>query len=77
MEAKTSSSEGIKNTETYICIKILKDKGFNGELKKVKSFKKLLRIRRGKKGGNWIYTIEGFVNEEYIKGKYGIDEIKY
>lgn len=70
----------VSEIEAYlkaVAKEILKNKGFNDDLKRVESLKKLLRIKRSKKGGNWIYTIEGFVNEEYIKEKYGINEIKY
>ncbi|WP_047979730.1 DEAD/DEAH box helicase family protein [Ornithinibacillus contaminans] len=68
----------VKDIEPYlkaVATEVLKDKGYDSDLKKVESFKKLLWIKKGKTGGNWIYTIEGFVDENKIKEKYGIDMI--
>ncbi|PTY77369.1 hypothetical protein B5V88_10430, partial [Heyndrickxia sporothermodurans] len=42
----------------------------------VKSFRRLLNLYfEKKKGGQRIYTIVGFKDQEYLKGKYGIDKV--
>lgn len=54
----------------------LKDEGFRVIPNKVGSFKNLLNIKERKSGNIRTYTIEGFIDEKYIKDKYGIEKIQ-
>lgn len=68
----------IKDLESYLKLvanEILKDVGFNFGPEKVESFKDLLKIEKKKSGKVRKYTVVGFVDETYIKEKYGIERI--
>ncbi|WP_251553977.1 DEAD/DEAH box helicase family protein [Neobacillus muris] len=67
-----------KDLKTYlkaVASNLLEDSGFSFQYEKVGSFEDLLKIKKGKSGNVRTYTVVGFIDENYVKEKYGIDKI--
>lgn len=67
--------EDLKEFLRAVASGLLRECGFSFKYEKVDSFESLLKIEKGKSGNVRSYTVVGFIDETYIKEKFGIDKI--